>query len=1325
MAATEVGGLPWHRPVRAWPLLPAEQPIRVPALPTPPDNGQGGAWQTLLPLVGSLSILAFAFIVRSVVYLVVALVLVMAMGGVTIGSRVAQRRAARRRWAAQRERYLGVVHDAKARSLAAATAQRDGLLGLYPHPDDLSGVLDAGGCFERRPADRDFGDVRLGLAAVPASAPVVVDGGATGVAPVDTDLEAEVADVVRETANVADAPVIVPLVSAGTVGVVGPPEQVRGLVTGWVASLAAFHAPNDLRVLALFPPEAAPAWEWAKWLPHTRDPLSGDGFGRIQRTVTSDPARFLAMVEALVRTRREQVRRLADATGPAARPVAEHVLVVVDGWSAAAVAGTVLGEELDDPAALGISLVVLAPDRSELPASTGAWVECDRRERSSYRVAGPDGSFIADVRTDLPDPARLIGLARRLAPLRPAGAEAGADLVDTVRLVNLLGLDHAGALDTAAAWLTPADVTGPAGPDDEPGPRPGAERLLTAAIGVGADGRPLVLDLKESAAGGMGPHGVLVGATGSGKSELLRTLTVALAATHHPDLLALTLVDFKGGAAFAGLDRLPHVAGVITNLADDLTLIGRVRAALTGELERRQELFSAAGDKVDSIGAYLKVAAERGLERLPYLVVVVDEFGELLAAEPDFLDTFVTIGRLGRSLGVHLLLATQRLDEGRIRRLEPHLRYRLALRTFSAPESQAVLGNAAAYELPPLPGLGYLKVDSWQTRFKAALVSTPHRPPAAPRIDQLSGSDVVRRFRIVEPDVERAQPRNEPEAADQSDQDVLVEGMRTSGRGPVHQVWLPPLPPVFSLGELTSRLPDRIRPLALPIGLLDLPHRQAQEPFVVDLSGAGGNVAVVGSPRSGKTTTLLTLVAALACLHPADQVHVYVLDLAASGLHVLDDLPHVGAVVGRHQPETMARVVRELRALLDDRAAMMRQYGVSSMSALRTRLDAEPGADRLADVVLVVDGIGLIRANHPELELDLTELAATGLQYGVHLVVSAARWLDIRPALLDALGTRIELRLNDPVDSHVGRVAAAGVPVDAPGRGLTREGHQVQIAWPSLVPILDLTRLDAGLGQLIRTVRDQEGFTGAPVIAPLPLRLPETALPATPPGTLRLGLQEYRSAPVAFDLVAPGAHLYVAGDEGSGRTTLLRRVLGELARLGDAVNVSVVDPARGLLDLADGPQVGSYVFTAPAAADLAVRLSKQLEERLPSDGLTAAQLRAGRWWSGPDHVLVVDDFEMLLGQSGGPFGALLDALTFARDVGLHVVLARSVTGGQRTSFEPFSLRVRESATALVLSGPPQEGPVVGDVTAQRQPPGRGVLVRRGQRPVVLQCAEHA
>ena len=249
-------------------------------------------------------------------------------------------------------------------------------------------------------------------------------------------------------------------------------------------------------------------------------------------------------------------------------------------------------------------------------------------------------------------------------------------------------------------------------------------------IGVSEHGDAVELDINEAARNGMGPHGLCVGATGSGKSEFLRTLILGMITAHPPEVLNLVLVDFKGGATFLGLDRVRHVSAIITNLADEAHLVARMQDALAGEMNRRQELLRAAGHFANV--ADYEHARSQGLTMppLPALFIVVDEFSELLSQHPEFAELFVAIGRLGRSLGMHLLLASQRLDEGRLRGLETHLSYRICLKTFSASESRAVLGVPDAYHLPSSPGAAYLKTASGElVRFQTAFVSAPHERP--------------------------------------------------------------------------------------------------------------------------------------------------------------------------------------------------------------------------------------------------------------------------------------------------------------------------------------------------------------------------------------------------------------------------------------------------------------------------------------------------------------------------------------------------------------------------------------------------------------------
>lgn len=1283
-------GVAVHRPARLWPSEASREPIEVPPAPSAPEEGMGRL-TSMLPVVGALSMVAFAFLVRSLIYLVVIGFMVVAMVGATLGTTLSQRRGAKRRWERTKSRYREQVGAAVDEAEAANQVQRAGLEGLFPDPATLGTVFGPeGGLWERRPGDRDFGHVRLGLGPVRTSRPVVTSAMATAPSErPDPDLAAMVDQARADTAVLGWAPVTIPLSRLGTVAVVGSPGRTRSLVGAWLASLAAFHAPGELRVAGWVPPDAEAAWDWLKWLPHCRDPQGGGGLGRADRAVTTDLSRFAQAVDGLARTR----------TGAAA----EHVVVIVDGWHPdAPVAGIDgLAAVMGRAATAGITVIVLAGSVADIPSVGGAQVTVANDGTSQYLEAGPGGRVETGVVADRLDQAWVAQFARRMAPLRLVSGGVSTEAADSSRLLELLGAE--------ASTADPLALTVAGSLDGR------AAELLAGPVGVTDNGDILTLDLKEAAKGGLGPHGILVGATGSGKSELLRSLCASLAWRHHPNLLNLLLVDYKGGAAFAELGRLPHCAGLVTNLADQTGLIDRVAQALTGELTRRQELLRGAGN-LDSITDYHHArTANPALPGLPYLLVVIDEFGELLAAEPDFLDTFVAIGRLGRSLGIHLLLATQRLDEGRIHGLEPHLRYRMCLRTNTAAESRSVLGTTAAFDLPSFPGLGLLQVDADLRPFKAAIASLPHRETTA---ETDPGADEVCRVLSLTPSVLEPVPGPHLSAAPlreegPSELQVLVGQCQAATDRQAEPVWLDPLPPALTLGSLPA--PDRDG-WQVPLGLVDLPATRDQTPLLWELTGAGGNLGVAGAPRSGKTSLLTTTVLALTARHRPDQLQIYILDLAGAGLSDLSALPHVGAIVGR-QPEAAQGLVSELRAVVAERVAGR------TITTGTTALDD-------ARIVLVIDGAGALRQTLPEVEAAITDLAVTGLAHQVHVAVAANRWFDLRPQLVDALGTRLELRLGDPADSMLPRATAMTVPVDMPGRGLTRTGHVFHAALPDLAAQTGTMTADAALGVAIGHATEQAEGLHAPAVTSLPLHVTETELadlatragsPAPDPADgFVLGMSETRARPAQIVLTAPGTNLVIYGDPGSGRTTLVRRLTAHLAERPD-LDVYLIDPRRASIDLA--ASVTGYAPSIPAAEKLCSDIAAVLAGRQPPDDLSIQALQAGHWWQGPDIAVVVDDYDLVAGGITNPFAPLGDPLTQSGDLGFHLILARRVTGSSRTAFEVFSQRLKEITPAtVILSGPSEEGPLAGGITAKPRPPGRGILVTEGTA-VTIQLAE--
>lgn len=881
----------------------------------------------------------------------------------------------------------------------------------------------------------------------------------------------------------------------------------------------------------------------------------------------------------------------------------------------------------------------------------------------------------------------------RPRPLWSGDAPAETPL-ETVGLPGLLGIDDVATIGPDTCW------------------QPATVPSLKVPVGLTLARDPMYLDLKESALGGMGPHGLVVGATGSGKSEFLRTLVGALAITHAPDQLSLVLVDFKGGAAFAGLAALPHVAGMITNLENDLSLVDRMYDALFGEQRRRQEMLRAAGS-LASVHEYQK---QRGIhldmEPLPSLLIIVDEFAELLSAKPDFIDLFVSIGRLGRSLGMHLLLSSQRLEEGRLRGLESHIRYRIGLRTFSAQDSRAVLGVPDAYKLPSEPGVGYLKVDTTTfVRFKGALISVPYATPNG----------------------------REPAAgSERSVLDVVVS--RLSGAPRVHQVWLPPLERVITLGQLLPGLAVDPRRgftaagwhgsgrLVVPVGVVDRPAEQRRGVMEIDAAGAAGNLVIAGAPQTGKTTLLRTLVSAFALTHTPTEAHFYCIDYGGGGLAVLERLPHVGSVASRLEPDKVRRLVAEVDGIMARREELFRERGIDSVASLRALRGAGGAADeQLADVFLVIDNWPALRRTFEDLEDMVLDVAARGLGYGIHVVVTVNRWLDLRSNLRDSLGGIVELRLTDTSDSLIDRKIAGNVPVGAPGRGLMREKLHFQTAVPRIDGKINIVDLQVGMEDLVTRVASAWSGPTAPAVRLLPAAVDARQLPA--PGTdhkpgVPVGLVETDLSPWYLDLAGSEPHFLVFGDSESGKTTFLRTFIAGLCarHTHQEVRVLIIDYRRTLLEAVEPDYLGFYAGAAPAATSAIAAIRAKLIERLPGSDVTAAQLRARSWWQGPEYYLVVDDYD-LVASASNPLSGVLEFVAQGRDLGFHLILARRVAGAQRSLFEPVLQQVKELGNpGLILSGDRSEGPILGSTRATAFPPGRGLLVRRKQQPVRVQVA---
>ena len=1117
--------------------------------------------------------------------------------------------------------------------------------------------------------------------------------------------------------------------------VVGEGESAYDEMRAIMMHLACFIEPSKLKIAVLCSADRLGDWEWVKWMPQARSANVRDAIGPA-RMISTDPRELVEMIGPDIAMR--------GAYRPGEEmPEWPHLLLVCDGaeFPTSSPFGSMAGVR-------GVTIMSRAREWTPMKSHTALRLVI-------HPSPNRKGADVVDVVTmdSVPESAfadrlsavQAEAVARRMTPfatqekLEESDTPVGrSDESRQKDLMELVGIGDIRDFDPEKQWVR----------------REGRARLA-APFAVTPEGRPVVLDIKESAQQGMGPHGLLIGATGSGKSEVLRTLVLALALTHSPEQLNLVLVDFKGGATFAGMADLPHVSAMISNLESELSLVDRMQDALQGEMVRRQEMLRQAGNYAN-VSDYEadRLAGKHEYPPLPALFIVLDEFTEMLMAKPEFGEVFIMIGRLGRSLSVHLLLASQKMDLGKARGLESHLSYRIALKTFTESDSREVLGIPDAAKLPPLPGSGFLKAGGdGLVRFRASYVAAP--PPARTLASIAEASTAGAPSAPIEilpftvaPVITREALGEEEEVdqnqeivlagdevwADMSEMDIAVAKMKGKGY-PAHQVWLPPLeiPDTFAtlmpdlapdpeLGFI-SRAWRESGILRVPLGTVDLPLEQRRETLVLDLSGAGGNFALVGGPQTGKSTALRTIVQALSLTYTPQEVQFYVMDFGGGTFAGFAGAPHVAGVATRDTEEVRTRMLAEIAAIMDDRERYFRAHGIDSMDTYRRGRLAGTYDDGYGDVFLVIDGWGALRSEFDGLDREVTTMMSRGLSLGVHLVISAARWMDIRAEAQDIFGSRLELHTANPKESIVNREGAARIPKGRPGRGIDMAGHEMMIGLPRADAEQDPSTVSQGVAYTVNKIRECLVAGEGPKLRLLPQRitlaeilsqLPDQQILPRGGGDMVLGVEESRLGPLLFNTRAE-SHLYLFGDGKTGKTSFLRSIISEVTRLysPNEAKILAIDMRRSLLGAIPEEYSLRYLTNHAEAMKQLRELAKFLRTRLPGSDVTAEQIRERTWWSGPEVWILVDDYDLVATSSGNPLMELIDLLPQAGDIGLHVIITRRMGGASRAAYEKVLQMMNDLAvTGILLSGNPSEGAIINGVKPKRAIAGRAQVVHR-------------
>jgi S-DNA-T family DNA segregation ATPase FtsK/SpoIIIE len=1109
-AAVESGSEYFNRAPRLDPQYPGRkfQSPETPERNKPPR----------LPIIALLAPLVMGIVLYLVTKSLTSIIFVGLSPLLLIATYVDNRVQIKRQWKTASADFDATVGALEKEVDAEHDGERSGRLAEAPSLAEVVSASTVRGplLWTRRPEHAAFLQLRLGLGVMPSRCEFELPTQRKGV----PEHWAKLVELNARVASVNGVPVASNFRDSGNVGVAGPIGVARSVARGLVAQLAGLHSPAEVVVVAMASTATASGWDWLKWLPHVdsvHSPLSTRPLATGGQGITA----LVSELEELVST------RSGDKSGDSGSSPA--VLVIVEDDAPIDRARLVTLAEAG-PAA-GIHFLWVAASLARVPAAARAFVEIPVSADEGQVGFVHTALGVRPVVYETLDQAAALAFARNLAPVVDAGARAddASDLPRSVSLLSLLGSDLASdPASVIGRWgETSSILTGPMASRSAGKSKPN----LRAVFGQGST-EPFAVDLRAD-----GPHALVGGTTGSGKSEFLQAWVLALAAAHSPQRVSFLFVDYKGGSAFSSCTDLPHSVGIVTDLSQHM--VRRALTSLRAELRYREHLFLRHGYK-----DIIDFEQSGDPDVPPSLLIVVDEFAALATEVPEFVDGVVDVAQRGRSLGLHLILATQR-PAGVIKdNLRANTNLRIALRMADVDDSNDVLDTpvAAGFD-PAIPGRGAVRtgpgrIRSFQSGYAGGWTSDVSTPIAI-AVEELSFGQ----SQLWEaPKDEAAEAA--VAAASNGPKDIarIVKNVRTAADSAAIPAPRKPWLPVLATSYDFSKLPNRRTDSELIIGVVDDAAAQAQ-PTISYYPDRDGNMAIVGTGGSGKSTALRTIAVAAGIGMRGGVTHVYGLDFGAGGLQMLEALPHVGAVINGDDEERVARLLRWLRDLVDQRATRYSEIRAGSITEYRklAKDDSEPR------ILLLLDGMTAFRDAYESSVISpwfavFSQIATDGRQVGVHIVVTGDRAGAIPPSLSSSIQRRIVLRLakQDDYDSFdIDNDILS--PASPPGRGVL-DGLETQIAVLGGDPNVALqARAIEELGDAMI----KAGASPAPGVERLTEQVLLSALPNASGDSIVVGVADDTLAAIE----TPGTGSFViAGPPGSGRTTTLLALATSLHR---------------------------------------------------------------------------------------------------------------------------------------------------------------------------------
>lgn len=915
------------------------------------------------------------------------------------------------------EEYKTYIEAQRARIMAVASEQRRILTEENPEPAqclEMVKHMDRR-IWERMLSDRDYLDVRMGMGYEDLCVPIKNYAENRGLMMEDDELEDLCNSIAEENRVVDYVPARLKMRSTPTVGIVGNRDQAVHLVRNMLINLTALHCPNDVQLVGIFDNTERARWAALRWLPHIWDN------SHQYRYLSFDKQRAHQLCEILYDQLKRRVAPPEEIGRKRPAPTPHYVVIL---GSREMVEGEPLMELLtaDDPQ-LGVTTLFLYDDLYYLPRQCSFFVDLSEEYPSAYGKHQANRKYVFS-RDPSVSSTQFNAYARQLAAIELKEDRKQNALPSSLSFMEGLGVKNVEELQVLKRWKEHQVCDS-----------------LTAPIGVLATGKQFYLDVHYKA---HGAHGLLAGTTGSGKSELLRTWILSMAVNYHPYEVNFVIIDYKGGGMANKLDALPHVVGKITNIDSN---INRTLVSLKREAKRRMKLLESYPG-VDDVDQYMQLYySGKATEPMPHLLIVSDEFAELKKEEPEFMKELNTLARVGRSVGIHLLLATQRPTGLVDDQIDSNSRFRICMKVNSIQDSKDIIKKPDAAAITQR-GRAYVRIgeDELYELFQSYWSGAEYAP------EQTVSKQITNQVSIVDVSGERIQigttKRKVPVGGDQLTAIVnhILEQTQMARIQPLEGPWKPELPTILPLQGLTpvrftgAGWESASEQIVVPVGMYDRPAMQEQGVQYMNFTEVP-HFGIYGGPGAGKTTLIKTILLSLGMQYSPQDVSLYILDFGGRSLSVFGDMPHTAMVIQEDQEEKLFKFAEWIRGEMSRRKRCFEKAKAANFDQYRRKKQDMPA------IFMVIDNLLRMTTLYEEMDSLLAEVSMIGSDCGVHLIFTSNNINKTSMNLRTNVPGSIALRMTDRSDY---RTAVAELPEGCgypsnSGRALMRDTSVAEV----------------------------------------------------------------------------------------------------------------------------------------------------------------------------------------------------------------------------------------------------------------------------------------